>query len=130
MGFKLYSEEFKKKVVDAYESGMMIKEVADMYNVSKSSVSCWVKGIKPCERKLFTVEQKKEFVKYRIKNNVSYDEMAEKIGIMQDTLRNWESTYFFAVMEEIDREKRKVKKRRKKTYNGTWNFVGTGGYWS
>lgn len=129
MGFKIYSEEFKKEVVNAYKSGMLIKDVAKMYNISNSSVSSWTKGIKKRERKVFSEDQKRAFVKHRIKNNIPYDEMAEEIGVMQDTLRGWESTYFFSVMEDIDREKRKHKKV-KKTYSGTWNYVGTGGYWS
>lgn len=46
MGFKLYTEEFKQKVVEAYKSGMKMSVVAEMFGVSTSAVSSWSSGTK------------------------------------------------------------------------------------
>lgn len=129
MGFKLYTEEFKQKVADAYNSGMKISEVAEMFGVSTSAVSSWASGKKD-KRLIFSVEQKKEFVKYRIQHNIPYEDMAKRIGIVTDTLKNWEHDYFHDVMEEIEREKRRFKKKKFRKGRTTWIYVGTGGYFS
>lgn len=65
MGFKIYTEDFKHKVAEAYNSGMKISDVAKMFGVSTSAVSSWASGKKD-KRLIFSVDQKKEFVKYRI----------------------------------------------------------------
>lgn len=130
MGFKLYTEEFKQKVADAYNSGMKISEVAETFGVSTSAVSSWASGKKD-KRLMFTVEQKKDFVKYRIQHNIPYDEMAKRIGVVEDTLRHWESDYFFDVMEEIAKENRRFKKKERfRKGTAIWTYVGTGGYFS
>lgn len=128
MGFKLYTEEFKQKVADAYNSGMKISEVAETFGVSTSAVSSWASGKKD-KRLMFTVEQKKEFVKYRIQHNISYEDMAKRIGIVTDTLKNWEHYYFFDVMEEIAKENRRFQKKER-FGRANWTYVGTGGYFS
>lgn len=88
MGFKLYTEEFKQKVVEAYKSGMKMSVVAEMFGVSTSAVSSWSSGTKKKDRRLmFSVEQKKEFVKYRIQHNISHEDMAKQIGVVKDTLK-------------------------------------------
>jgi transposase-like protein len=128
MGFKLYTEEFKQKVVEAYKSGMKMSEVAETFGVSTSAVSSWASGKKD-KRLMFTVEQKKEFVKYRIQHNIPYEDMAKRIGIVTDTLKNWEHDYFFDVMEEIAKENRRFQKKER-FGRANWTYVGTGGYFS
>lgn len=128
MGFKLYTEEFKQKVVEAYKSGMKMSVVAETFGVSTSAVSSWASGKKD-KRLMFTVEQKKEFVKYRIQHNIPYEDMAKRIGIVTDTLKNWEHDYFFDVMEEIAKENRRFQKKER-FWRANWTYVGTGGYFS
>ena len=107
MGFKLYTEEFKHKVAEAYNSGMKISAVAEMFGVSTSAVKNWSSGTKKKDRRLmFTVKQKKEFVKYRIQHNISHE-----------------------VMEEIKRENRRFQKKDR-FGKANWTYVGTGGYFS
>lgn len=107
MGFKLYTEEFKQKVVEAYKSGMKMSVVAEMFGVSTSAVSSWSSGTKKKDRRLmFSVEQKKEFVKYRIQHNISHEDM-----------------------EEIQRENRRFQKKER-FGKANWTYVGTGGYFS
>lgn len=105
MGFKIYTEDFKHKVAEAYNSGMKISDVAEMFGVSTSAVSSWASGKKD-KRLIFSVDQKKEFVKYRIQHNISHEDM-----------------------EEIKRENRRFQKKERfgKT---NWTYVGTGGYFS
>lgn len=130
MGFKLYTEEFKHKVVETYNSGMKISAVAEMFGVSTSAVSSWASGTKKKDRRLmFTVEQKKEFVKYRIQHNISHEDMAKRIGVVTETLKNWEHDYFYEVMEEIKKENRRFQKIER-FGRANWTYVGTGGYFS
>lgn len=128
MGFKLYTEEFKQKVVEAYNSGMKLSAVAEMFDVSTSAVSSWASGKKD-KRLMFTVEQKKEFVKYRIQHNISHEDMAKRIGVVTETFKNWEHDYFFDVMEEIAKENRRFQKKER-FGRANWTYVGTGGYFS
>lgn len=130
MGFKLYTEEFKQKVVEAYKSGMKMSVVAEMFGVSTSAVSSWSSGTKKKDRRLmFSVEQKKEFVKYRIQHNISHEDMAKQIGVVKNTFKNWENDYFYEVMEEIQRENRRFQKKER-FGKANWTYVGTGGYFS
>ena len=78
---------------------------------------------------MFTVEQKKGFVKYRIQHNISHEDMAKQIGVVKDTFKNWENDYFYEVMEEIQRENRRFKKKER-FGKANWTYVGTGGYFS
>lgn len=128
MGFKLYTEEFKQKVADAYNSGMKISVVAEMFRVSTSAVSSWASGKKD-KRLIFSVDQKKGFVKYRIQHNISHEDMAKQIGVVKDTFKNWENDYFYEVMEEIQRENRRFQKKER-FGKANWTYVGTGGYFS
>ena len=130
MGFKIYTEDFKHKVAEAYNSGMKISDVAEMFGVSTSAVSSWSSGTKKKDRRLmFSVEQKKEFVKYRIQHNISHEDMAKQIGVVKDTFKNWENDYFYEVMEEIQRENRRFQKKER-FGKANWTYVGTGGYFS
>ena len=107
---------------------MKISDVAEMSGVSTSAVSIWASGKKD-KRLIFSVDQKKEFVKYRIQHNISHEDMAKQIGVVKDTFKNWENDYFYEVMEEIKRENRRFQKKERfgKT---SWTYVGTGGYFS
>lgn len=78
---------------------------------------------------MFTVEQKKGFVKYRIQHNISHEDMAKQIGVVKDTFKNWENDYFYEVMEEIQRENRRFQKKER-FGKANWTYVGTGGYFS
>lgn len=128
MGFKIYTEDFKHKVAEAYNSGMKISDVAEMFGVSTSAVSSWASGKKD-KRLIFSVDQKKEFVKYRIQHNISHEDMAKQIGVVKDTFKNWENDYFYEVMEEIQRENRRFQKKER-FGKANWTYVGTGGYFS
>lgn len=109
---------------------MKISAVAEMFGVSTSAVKNWSSGTKKKDRRLmFTVKQKKEFVKYRIQHNISHEDMAKQIGVVKDTFKNWENDYFYEVMEEIKRENRRFQKKER-FGKANWTYVGTGGYFS
>ena len=44
--YKSYYEDFKKTIVDLYESGKGISDLSREYGVSKSVISVWVKKYK------------------------------------------------------------------------------------
>lgn len=58
MGFKIYTEDFKHKVAEAYNSGMKISDVAKMFGVSTSAVSSWASGKKD-KRLIFLLIKRK-----------------------------------------------------------------------
>ena len=44
--YKSYDNEFKKTIVDLYETGKGISELSREYGVSKSTVDSWIKNLK------------------------------------------------------------------------------------
>jgi Transposase. len=46
-GQKQYTEEFKKTIVELYNSGKSLAELSSEYGLSKSTITGWVKKVKP-----------------------------------------------------------------------------------
>jgi len=46
-GQKQYTEEFKKTIVELHNSGKSLAELSSEYGLSKSTITGWVKKVKP-----------------------------------------------------------------------------------
>lgn len=46
-GQNQYTEEFKKTIVELYTSGKSLAELSSEYGISKSTITGWVKKVKP-----------------------------------------------------------------------------------
>ena len=46
MGKKIYTEEFKRKMVNLYEAGQTQKSIVQRYKISQSALTRWVKQYK------------------------------------------------------------------------------------
>lgn len=46
-GQKHYTEEFKKTIVELYNSGKSLAELSSEYGISKSTITGWLKKVKP-----------------------------------------------------------------------------------
>jgi len=46
-GQKNYTEEFKKTIAELYNSGKSLAELSSEYGISKSTITGWVKKVKP-----------------------------------------------------------------------------------
>ena len=46
-GQKNYTEEFKKTIAELYNSGKSLAELSSEYGLSKSTITGWVKKVKP-----------------------------------------------------------------------------------
>ncbi len=46
-GQKYYTEEFRKTIVEPYNSGKSLAELSSEYGISKSTINGWIKKAKP-----------------------------------------------------------------------------------
>ncbi len=46
-GQKYYTEEFRKTIVELYNSGKSLAELSSEYGISKSTINGWIKKAKP-----------------------------------------------------------------------------------
>lgn len=46
-GQKQYTEEFKKTIVELYNSGKSLTELSSEYGISKSTITGWINKVKP-----------------------------------------------------------------------------------
>lgn len=78
-GQKQYTEEFKKTIVELYNSGKSLAELNSEYAVSKSTIIGWIKKNKPVsvdKDTTITAEEYKDLLKKNTK-------LEEKIEILK-----------------------------------------------
>lgn len=44
-----FNDDFKKMIVDLYQSGTLVKDLSSEYGVSETTIYKWVKKLKPIE---------------------------------------------------------------------------------
>jgi transposase len=75
-GQKRYTEEFKKTIVELYNSGKGLEELSSEYAVSKSTISGWIKKNKPISLDKDTTISSEEY-KNLLKKNAKLEEEIE-----------------------------------------------------
>lgn len=63
--YKSYDNEFKKTIVDLYETGKGISELSREYGVSKSTVDSWIKKFKTITTSTGEVTNNDEILKLK-----------------------------------------------------------------
>lgn len=75
-GQKRYTEEFKKTIVELYNSGKSLAELSSEYAVSKSTITGWIKKNKPISVDKDTTISAEEY-KNLLKKNAKLEEEIE-----------------------------------------------------
>lgn len=65
--YKSYDEEYKKTIVNLYESGKGISELSREYGVGKSTIDSWIKKYKTITTSTGEVTNNDEIVKLKKK---------------------------------------------------------------
>lgn len=65
--YKSYDEEYKKTIVNLYESGKRISELSREYGVGKSTIDSWIKKYKTITTSTGEVTNNDEIVKLKKK---------------------------------------------------------------
>ena len=47
---KAYTEDFKKMIIEVYNTGKLIKEIWEEYGVSTASLNNWINQVQPKEK--------------------------------------------------------------------------------
>lgn len=66
--YKNYDEEYKKTIVNLYESGKGISELSREYGVGKSTIDSWIKKYKTITTSIGEVTNNDEIIKLKKKN--------------------------------------------------------------
>lgn len=139
MGRKYYPEEFKSKVISVFKSGTSMAQTARMFKISQTAVRNWTRKFDDKDKKenstSYSPEEKRRVIRYKIENNMDFDELSDETGVNKNTLQTWYDHYFYEIVQEIicennHRKPKNQKLRNQKLNRENWNFVGTGGYWS
>ena len=74
---KLYTEDFKKMIIQVYNTGKPIKEICEEYGVSTASLNNWINQVQPKEK----ISKKPIITANKNKNNELKDKKdAEEIS--------------------------------------------------
>jgi transposase len=74
---KTYTEDFKKMIIEVYNTGKPIKEICEEYGVSTASLNNWINQVIPKE----TISKKPVLISNKAKNNELKDKNdAEEIS--------------------------------------------------
>jgi len=77
--YKTYDEEFKKTVVNLYESGKGISELSREYGIGKSTIDSWIKKYKTITTSTGEVTNNDEILKLQRKNR----ELEQEVEILK-----------------------------------------------
>lgn len=77
--YKTYDEEYKKTIVNLYESGKGISELSREYGMSKSVISNWIKKYKTITTSTGEVTNNDEILKLQKKNR----ELEQEVEILK-----------------------------------------------
>ena len=77
--YKSYDEDFKKTIVNLYESGKGISELSREYGVSKSVISGWIKKYKTITTSTGKTTTNDEILKLQKKNR----ELEQEVEILK-----------------------------------------------
>ena len=77
--YKTYDEEFKKTVVNLYESGKGISELSREYGIGKSTIDSWIKKYKTIATSTGEVTNNDEILKLQRKNR----ELEQEVEILK-----------------------------------------------
>ena len=90
-----YSLKIKTEVINYVHQGMNVNEVSQMYNITRQTVSNWLKHSDNClneirtVRKLFDIEEKVEVLRLIEKGELTHRQIADLKQINLYTIRNW-----------------------------------------
>jgi transposase len=62
---KSYTEDFKKMIIEVYNTGKPIKEICEEYGVSTTSLNNWINQVQPKEK----ISKKPIITNNKIRNN-------------------------------------------------------------
>ncbi len=77
--YKTYDEEFKKTIVNLYESGKGISELSREYGIGKSTIDSWIKKYKTITTSTGEVTNNDEILKLQRKNR----ELEQEVEILK-----------------------------------------------
>ena len=77
--YKSYDEEFKKTIVNLYETGKGISDLSREYGVSKSVISSWIKKYKTITTSTGAITTNDEILKLQKKNR----ELEQEVEILK-----------------------------------------------
>ena len=81
-GQKQYTDEFKKKILELYNSGKSLSELSSEYAVAKSTITTWVKKNQPITLDENTTITSAEYKKLLNKNA----QLKEEIEILKKAM--------------------------------------------
>ena len=77
--YKSYDEDFKKTIVNLYESGKCISDLSREYGMSKSVISSWIKKYKTITTSTGATTTNDEILKLQKKNR----ELEQEVEILK-----------------------------------------------
>lgn len=99
----IYSHNTKKEVVEAFLNGIAtVERLSEQYSCSQSTIRMWIdqyktygeSGIEPRQRKYHTFKKKLFAVRLYKGTNLSYRDVAEKVGVKsRSIIRGWVKKY-------------------------------------
>ena len=116
MGYRVFTEEFKKQVVEESIDRKEVASVARKYNISTSSIFKWRKRMEREEQEeeskhIYTKEYMKMVVKTRLTKKHTAKSCSKIFKIPEYLVTFWTQEFEKEVMEEI-RAERFARKRR------------------
>ena len=80
---KNYTDEYKKMIVDLYDSGMTVTEISSEYGIAKSTINGWIKSnekVKVSDDEFMSMKEiaklKKEIARIKEENEIFKKAMA------------------------------------------------------
>lgn len=77
--YKSYDEEYKKTIVNLYESGKGISELSREYGIGKSTIDSWIKKYKTITTSTGEITNNDEIIKLQKKNR----ELEQEVEILK-----------------------------------------------
>ena len=90
-----YSLKIKKEILDKKHQGMSLLKLSQMYNISRNTISNWLKsqdhylGKAENTRKQYDLEEKVEIIRMVEEGDLSVSQIADLKNINLYTVRNW-----------------------------------------
>ncbi|NRT29529.1 transposase [Clostridium beijerinckii] len=84
---KSYTEDFKKMIIEVYNTGKPIKEICKEYGVSTTSLNNWINQVQPKEK----ISKKPIITNNKIRNNEIKDKKdVEEISKLKKKMKRLE----------------------------------------